>query len=1107
VADPRPRPKLNIAGKFAHAFLHSKLTPLIILAASLFGFLAILLTPRTYNPDIVVPVANIIVERPGSNAQEMLNQVVRPLEALMASLSGVDHTYGVAQDDDAVVTVRFQVGQDEERSLVKVYNQINSNLDRIPPGTASPLIQLLSLYDVPILTLTLSSAEATPDALREVALHILEQLRNVPGVGKTSVQGAAARAVRVWLDPTRLAGYGLSPEAVATSIRAANVNLAAGSVVSQGREHPIRVAAALTDSGEVGNVVVNVRNDRPVFLRDVATVTAGPAADDVRSFFAFGPATAEAAQRAGVAESAVTIAIARQKGTNGVEVADAVLTKLQSVEREALPQGVTLAVTRNDGATANDAVNTLIEHLTISIAAVVAILLVFLGWREASVVALSIPLILFIVLGVGWVAGQTINRITLFALILSLGLLVDDSIVVIENVHRHLHHERQRNFSRLMVAAANEIGKPTIVATFTVILALIPMAFVTGMMGPFMQPIPFNAPIAMLASLFIAYTVVPYVAYRWLRRKALRVMAEAEAATIEERGGAPRDWLHAGYLKLFQPLLQNARPRRLFMGAVILLLLAVMLQPIWQFVRPSGVNGPLSLFGVGLKMLPDDNVNTLLIEIDTPAGTALEGTARVAEAVAEVLGRNRHITNYQTFLGEAAPEDFAALVRGDAFRTGANFAQIRVNLINKRDRSTGSHEIAQQLYEALAPVLAAFPESRIKLMETPPGPPVRSQMMSALYGPSYEVLRKLAEEIRNTFYPRVYGMINVDDSVPHRVTEHRVAVNPRAAAMAGFSPGEVATALRAYFAGERVGAVHAPHAREPEPIILRLPQPTRTGDNALDGIYLPTPDGRLVALSSIADTERVAADQPIYTRDQHPVVYITGHMLRSSPVYGVVTLTKFLSGSQVGDGQHLTVGNFGFAPAQPDDVGYYNLFWLGEMRLTLDVFRDLGVAFGVALLLIYLLLVGYYRSFFMPVVVMGAIPLTLIGVFPGHWAAQQPFTATSMIGVIALAGIVVRNSLLLIDFIIVRRAEGLSLEEAVMEAGAVRLRPILLTALAIILGSAVMITDPVFGGLAISLIFGAFASTTLTLFVIPLIYYCWQDWRRRRHARRPSAAA
>ncbi len=1105
--NPPHRPKLNIAGKFAHAFLHSKLTPLIILATTLFGLLAILLTPRTYNPDIVVPVVNITVQRPGSSAMEMLNQVVRPLEALLGSLPGVDHTYGVARDDVAVVTVRFRVGQDEERSLVKVYNQVNSNLNRIPPGTAPPLIQLLSLYDVPILTLTLSAANATPDTLRDVALHVLEQLRDVPGVGKTWVQGAAPRSVRVWLDPARLAGYGLSPAAIATAIHAANIDRAAGSVVSGGREHPIRVSAALGDAADVGNVVVGVENGRPVFLRDVATVTTAPADDNVRSFLAFGRAAAKGGPQVGMPEPAVTIAIARQKGTNGVKVASAVLAKLQTIRQDALPQGVTLTVTRDDGAKANDAVNTLMEHLGVSIAAVVLILLIFLGWREASVVALSIPLILFVVLGVGWIAGQTINRITLFALILSLGLLVDDSIVVIENIHRHLHHERQRNFSRLMVAAANEIGKPTIIATFTVILALIPMAFVTGMMGPFMRPIPFNAPIAMLASLFIAYTVVPYVAYRWLRRKALRVMAAAEAATLEERGEEPRDWLRAGYLRLFHPLLRNTGRRRIFLGAVAFLLFAALLQPMWQFMRPSGVNGPLSVFGVGLKMLPDDNVNTLLLEIDTPAGTALEDTGRVTEAVATVLARNPYVTNYQTFLGEAAPEDFAAMVRGDAFRTGTDFAQIRVNLINKHDRSIGSHEIAQHLYAALAPVRAAFPDARIKLRETPPGPPVRSQMMAALYGPNYETLRRLAEEIRKKFYPRVYGMINVDSSVPHRIEEYRVAVDAEAAATAGFRPTAVASALTTYFAGERVGAVHVAAAREPEPIILRLSRPARTGDSALDGIYLPNRDGRLVALSSIAHVEHVAADQPIYTRDQHPVAYVTGHMLRSSPVYGVVALTKTLSGLPLADGQRLHVGNLGFFPAQPDDIAQYSLFWLGEMRLTLDVFRDLGAAFIVALLLIYLLLVGYYRSFFMPVVVMGAIPLTLIGVFPGHWAMHQPFTATSMIGVIALAGIVVRNSLLLIDFIIVRRAEGLSLEEAVMEAGAVRLRPILLTALAIILGSAVMISDPVFGGLAISLIFGAFASTALTLFIIPLIYYCWQDWRRRQGQRRPSALA
>jgi multidrug efflux pump subunit AcrB len=605
MADSEGRPKLNITGKFSRAFLHSKLTPLIVLLITAFGLLAVARTPRTYNPDIVVPVVNITVDRPGSSAQEMLNQVVRPLEALVSSIAGVDHTYGTAQDDAATVSVRFKVSEDEERSLVKVYNQVNSNLNRIPPGTQSPIIQLLSLYDVPILTLTLSAADLPTDRLRGVALHILEQLRNVPGVGKTTIQGTAARAVRVWLDPTKLAGYSLSPAAVQAAIQNSNVDSAAGTVITAGREHPVRVAGALGDAAAVGNVVLTVQNGRPVFLRDVAKVTSAPSSSDVHSFIGFGPAAGKASD--GAMEPAVTITIARQQGANAVTVADAVLAKMHAIERAVLPQGVTFTVTRDDGATANDAVNTLIEHLGISIAAVVAILLLFLGWREASVVAVSIPLILFVVLGVGWIAGQTINRITLFALILSLGLLVDDSIVVIENIHRHLHHRRHRNLSRLVVAAADEIGKPTILATFAVILALIPMAFVTGMMGPFMLPIPFNAPVAMLASLFIAYTVVPYIAYRGLRGKALRIMAAAKSETLEERGEEKRDVLRVGYLKLFRPLLKSSS-RRIFMSVIFVMLLGVMIQPLWQLVRPGGANGPLSTFGVDLKMLPCDYV-------------------------------------------------------------------------------------------------------------------------------------------------------------------------------------------------------------------------------------------------------------------------------------------------------------------------------------------------------------------------------------------------------------------------------------------------------------------------------------------------------------------
>jgi multidrug efflux pump subunit AcrB len=1080
------RRQLNIAGRLARIFLHSKLTPLIVVAVTLFGVLAVVATPRTYNPDIVVPVVSISVSRPGYGAQEMLNQVVRPLEALLASLPGIDHTDGYAGNDVAKVTVTFKVGEDEERSLVKVYSQINSNLDRLPPGAQLPLIRALSLFDVPIMTLALSSSHMASPQLRALADSLIEQLRSVPGVGKTWVQGAGAPAVLVWLNPAALAAHGLTPAQLGQALAAANWRQPAGRILADERNVPIRVDASFDDAQQLGSVIVTVDHGRLVYLRDLARVESGGAEEDLQSTFGLGPA----AQSGVVApEAAVSLAIARKKGSNGVEVTKAVLQRLSVVERQALPQGVRVTVTRDEGAEADDAVNTLIEHLSISIFAVVVILLVFLGWRESAVVALSIPLILFVVLGIGWLDGQSINRITLFALILSLGLLVDDSIVVIENIHRHLHHYPQANFSRLLIAAANEIGKPTIVATFTVILALIPMAFVTGMMGPFMAPIPFNAPIAMLASLVIAFTVVPYVAYRWLKRKGQRVMAEAAKLTLEERGAQQHDWLHRSYLRLFMPLLASRLHRRLFFSSVALLLALVMLQPAWQFIRPAGVDGPLSPLGVSLKMLPDDNVNTMLLEINTPTGTAAESTGRVAQAVASVVARNPYVSDYQVFVGQAAPEDFAALVRGDAMRRGGDMAQIRVNLRNKHQRSVGSHQIAQSLYEALNPVRTSFPNARIKLYEQPPGPPVRSQMLAALYGPDYDHLRALAERIRTQFYPQVYGITNIDDSVGQTLKEFRLVVDHDAAALAGLSPAEISNQVSAFFDGVPLGDLHRPTARQPVPIILRLPRPDRANPQALLGVNLINSSGLMVALSSVARLASTTTEQPYYTHDQHPVVYLAGQMLQSSPVFGVIALTQALSGLPLENGSKLEVGNLGFTDAQPDQIGKVQLFWLGEMRLTLDVFRDLGTAFIVALLLIYLLLVAYYRSFIMPFIVMGAIPLTLIGVFPGHWLLGQPFTATSMIGVIALAGIVVRNSLLLIDFIVERRAQGMTLRDAVAESGAVRLRPILLTALAIILGSAIMLTDPVFGGLAISLIFGAFASTVLTLFVIPAAYF------------------
>jgi multidrug efflux pump subunit AcrB len=663
--------------------------------------------------------------------------------------------------------------------------------------------------------------------------------------------------------------------------------------------------------------------------------------------------------------------------------------------------------------------------------------------------------------------------------------------VVIENIHRHLHHGGAKNFQEALVRAANEIGNPTNVATIAVILAFIPMAFVTGMMGPFMQPIPFNVPVAMVASLVIAYMVVPWAAFHMLKGKALAALEKTP--TLEEQDARPQDPLHRAYVRVITPLLNSRKRRNWLFVAVSVLLLLAMLQPVWQFIRPSGMNGPLSSLGVELKMLPNDNTNTFLLEVDMPAGTALARTDEVARAVGGILAHTAHVVDYQTYLGVTATVDFAALVRGDILKRGTNLAQIRVNLIDKHERSASSHEIVTALNESLESVRRLYPEAQVKLYETPPGPPVQSQILAELYGPDYDKLRAAAAIVKQDFNA-IYGMINADDSVTASVDSYEIHVDAQKAALAGIAPAQVAKLIHDYVSGFSLGALHIEDAREPINLTVRLPRTERQTPRQILSLSVVNVMGRQVPLSSIATLEKVVAAKPIYDRDQHRVVMVGGELLRSSPVYAVLALDKMLDDKTVA-GEHFTTANLGFNEVQPRDLSRYQLLWGGEMRLTLDVFRDLGSAFIVALVLIYLVLVGYYKSFVIPLIVMGAIPLTLVGVFPGHWATAQAFTATSMIGVIALAGIVVRNSLLLIDFIIEHEAMGCTVKDAVIQAGAIRFRPILLTALAIILGSAIMVTDPVFGGLAVSLIFGTFASTALTLLVIPLLYFLW---RRRQ---------
>jgi multidrug efflux pump subunit AcrB len=1089
---------LNSAGKLAKTFIHSKITAMIMVALTLAGMMALLLTPREYNPQIIVPAANIIVPKPGATPVEVSNMVVKPLEALLNSLSGVENTFGYATNDVGVVTVQFKVGEDQEDSLVKLYSQLMHNRDKIPPDTLEPLVRPINVDDVPIMTLTLSSPILDGMALRDVGMKVLEQLRNIPGVSYTNVSGGSPRTVNIWLDAQRLTLTGITLNQVSDMLKGANASLPVGEVVSNNLSHPLRVKGYLGSAAEVGDIIIGVEKGKAIYLKDVADVEEGGKEVDSFSHIGFGADNVHAAD--GILP-ALTLSIAKKAGTNAVDVASDVLAKLDELKASMIPADVIVTVTRDDGEKANEAVNTLGEHLLIAIGSVIVILVLFLGWREAGIVTLTVPLILFVVFMVGLLAGQTINRITLFALILSLGLLVDAAIVVIENIHRHLHHGVPvGGLDALFIRATNEIGNPTNVATMAVILAFIPMAFVTGMMGPFMAPIPFNVPVAMVASLLIAYIVVPWAARVFLTKKALAHMALT--ASMNEKQAPKEDILQRLYEAVITPMIDSRTRRNIFLGTVVALLIGALMMPAWQFIRSSGMNGPQSAMGVELKMLPNDNTNTFLLQVDMPAGTALESTESVAQAVGQLLANTQHISNYQIFTGEPAPVDFAALVRGDVIRKGNNFAQIRVNLVDKHHRAQTSHEIAYTLNEALNSVRVAHSNAKIKIYETPPGPPVQAQIMAELYGPDYAKLRIAADEIDAKMHG-VYGMINQDNSVTVDTDTYEISIDRERANLIGVVPAKVAKMLRDYVTGFSIGTLHLDDAREPVDILVRLPRSDRTVAEQLVSLRVTNMVGESVPLSALATIKHITTAKPIYTKNQHPVVFVGGELITSSPVYAVLAADKWIDNQPLAQsGIRFQTANLSFVEAQAKDVMDNTLLWGGEMRLTLDVFRDMGSAFIVALVFIYLILVGYYKSFMLPVIVMGAIPLTMIGIFPGHWITGQAFTATSMIGVIALAGIVVRNSLLLIDFILEYRAQGKPLKEAVIEAGKVRFRPILLTALAIILGSAIMITDPVFGGLAVSLIFGTFVSTALTLVAIPLVYYIYEYYGAKRAAAR-----
>jgi multidrug efflux pump subunit AcrB len=1046
--------KLNISGKITQYFINSQLTVLLMAATAVLGLFALWFTPREENPQIVVPAANVMVMMPGASAREVQELVSKRLESKLWEIPGVEDVYSVSMNSMSVVTVKFLVGQDKERSLVKLYDKIMSNMDFAPAGASQPLVKPIDVDDVPIVAVTLSPAPGSAyddGQLRIVADHVMDELRKVPGVGSTAVIGGRSRQVRVTLDPLRIAGYGLSPLQIAQAITVSNVNLLSGDLEQGNRKLAVETGGLFTSAADVRNAVVGVANGKPVYLGDVADVTDGFEETTKLMRIAFGQehekhAAADGSLVPAGEVPAVTLALAKRQKLNAVKISDQILAKLDDLKQGQIPPGITVTVTRNDGKTANDAVNELVFHLVLSIIIVVALLYFTLGWREAAIVALAIPLTLFITLAVGMVAGQTINRITLFALILSLGLLVDDAIVVVENIHRHY---RLQQHSRLQgaILAVNEIGMPTILATFTVVLAFIPMAFVTGMMGPYMMPIPFNVPVAMITSLFVAFIVTPWASYRLMKGQH----HAGHAQPLEETR------IYRTYQRIVGPLLDSPRKRKVLLAVVLGVFLVTMLFPLVQWVK--------------FRMLPKANKNTFLVSVDMPQGTALESTDRVARAVGEYLRGLPELKDYETFVGTGSVIDFNGLLRGGTFREQSHFADVRVNLTDKEERKRKSEEIVLAIRPDIEMIAKEY-GAVIRLVEDPPGPPVRATVVAEIYGPDYSKQREIAADIKALF-ARTDQVVDIDDSVKETQEKYQLVVDKEKAALAGISTEQIVQTLRMSVAGMAVSTLHVPTAKNPVSIFLRLPRSERSGLSDLDKVHVAGPQGNQVPLSSLVKAVSAETDKPIYHKNLESVTYVYGEMGDRSQVYAVIDMMRYL-----------------WKHPLPER---YRIKWDGEMKLTVDVFRDLGAAMGVALIAIYLLLVGRFRSFTIPVVIMAAIPLSMIGIMPGFALTGVYFSATSMIGVIALAGIVVRNSIVLLEFILDKKQEGMPLTRALIEAGAVRTRPIVLTAAAAILGSVVIVTDPVWSGLALALIFGMLASTALTLVVIPLFYYIMEN--------------
>ncbi|PYV24773.1 MAG: multidrug transporter AcrB [Acidobacteria bacterium] len=1054
----------GLAGRVARAFIQSKLTPLFILAALLLGAFSILETPREEEPQIVVPMLDVFVEMPGASAAEVKERVTIPMEKLLREVSGVEYLYSISRPG------RFYVGQKQEDAIVRTYNKLYSNFDLIPPGASRPLIKVRSIDDVPILALTLWGPHYDAYRLRQIAGELEHALKQSDNVSETRIIGGQPRQVRVVLNTGRLAGYGLTPGALVEQLQQANSKGMAGRFAQGNQEFEVEAGRLLSNAEELNQAVVGVHEGHPVYLRDaVERLEDGPAEPEDYVLFANGAGARKGAE-AGV-YPAVTITLAKRQGTNATIIAGQALAKIDSLRGYLLPPDLNVTVTRNYGETAKDKSDELLKHLFIAALSVTLLVALALGWRESGVVLLAVPVTLALTLAIFYLYGYTLNRVTLFALIFSIGILVDDAIVVVENIVRHfrLPENRGRPLADVGVEAVNEVGNPTILATFAVIAAILPMGFVRGLMGPYMRPIPVGASAAMVFSLIVAFVVSPWAALRLLRH-----YAQPDASGRHEAEG----WTTRVYRRLMEPLIQRPLRRWLFLAGVVVLLLAAA-----AFVPLKWVH---------VKMLPFDNKSEFQVIIDMPNGTTLEQTTRVAQALGEYLGRQPEVVNYQVYAGASGPYNFNGLVRHYFLRREPYQADIQVNLLPQHQRSAQSHEIARRLRPQLDEIAAPY-GARIKVAEVPPGPPVVSTLVAEVYGPNPKRQMELAGEIKRIFL-ETPGVVDVDWMVEDPQTKYDLRVNLDKAALHGVSAAEVTRTVQIGLSGAEAGLLHDPNSREDVPIQVRLGRPERSDIEQLQNLRLPTPGGAQISLREVTDLKQTTIDRSLYRKNLRDVVYVTGDVAgaEESPVYAILEMGKAVDRLKLPEGYQVEQ----WTATLPPNANRLAMKWDGEWHVTYEVFRDLGLAFAAVLVLIYVLVVGWFGSFKTPLVIMAPIPLTLVGILPAHALLGAFFTATSMIGFIAGAGIIVRNSIILVDFIELRRRQGMSLEEAVVDAGAVRFRPMLLTAAAVVVGASVILFDPIFQGLAVSLMAGEVASTVLSRMAVPVLYYLSQKRAR-----------